>query len=281
MDSARDESAWLLSSVTRLPHERLGAWLDREVSASERRRLVQLIEKRIRTRAPLAYLLHEAWLGDCRFYVDQRVIVPRSYIAELLPAHLRPWISRPGAVNRILDLCTGSGCLAVLLARAFPRARVTASDISRPALEVARRNVRTYRLQRRITLVRADLFSDLPLEQFDLIAANPPYVDARAMRGLPAEYRHEPRLALAGGPDGLHFVRRILREAARMLRPRGLLVVEIGHNRKKLERAFPRLPFIWPETSAGDDRVFLLPREDLPGSAARPYNSRAKSKERK
>lgn len=281
MDSARDESAWLLSSVTHLPHERLGASLDREVSASERRRLVQLIEARIRTREPLAYLLHEAWLTDCKFYVDQRVIVPRSYIAELLPARMRPWISRPGAVNRILDLCTGSGCLAVLLARAFPRARVTASDISRSALEVARRNVRTFRLQRRIALVRADLFSGLPLEQFDLIAANPPYVDASAMRGLPAEYRHEPRLALAGGPDGLHFVRRILREAARMLRPRGLLVVEIGHNRKKLERAFPRLPFIWPETSAGDDRVFLLSREDLPGSAARPYNSRAKSKERK
>ncbi len=281
MHSARDESAWLLASVTGVPHERLAGSLAREPSATERRRLVQLIEARVRTRAPLAYLLREAWLGGCRFYVDKRVIVPRSYITELLPGGMRPWISRPGAVHRILDLCTGSGCLAVLLARAFPRARVTASDISRPALAVARRNIGAYRLASRVRLVRADLFSGMPAAQFDLIAANPPYVDAGAMRGLPAEYRHEPRLALAGGGDGLSFVRRILDGAAAFLAPRGLLVVEIGHNRKKLELAFPRLPFVWPETSAGHDRVFLLAREDLPGSATRPYNTRAKPKEKR
>jgi ribosomal protein L3 glutamine methyltransferase len=163
-------------------------------------------------------------------------------------------------------LCTGSGCLAILLALAFPRARVDASDLAPTALAVARRNLKTYRLGRRVKLARADLFAGLKRKRYDLIVANPPYVDARAMRTLPREYRHEPKLALAGGRDGLQFVRRILKGAADFLRPRGLLVVEVGHNRAKLERAFPRLPFMWPETSAGDDCVFILAREDLPES---------------
>jgi ribosomal protein L3 glutamine methyltransferase len=228
---------------------------------------LRLIDERVRTRRPLAHLIKEAWLGDHRFYVDERVIVPRSFIAELLRDRLSPWIPRPIEVRRALDLCTGSGCLAVLLALAFPRATVTATDISRPALAVARRNMQTYRLRRRVKLVRTDLFADLKPARYDLIVANPPYVGAAAMRRLPAEYRREPRLALDGGRDGLEFTRRILLAAGDFLQPRGLLVVEIGRNRARLERAFPRLPFIWPETSAGYDCVFVLGREDLPGSA--------------
>jgi len=218
----------------------------------------------VRTRRPLAYLIKEAWLGDQRFYVDERAIVPRSYVAELLRDRLAPWVRRPAGVRRALDLCTGSGCLAILLALAFPLAVVRATDISRPALAVARQNVRSYRLNRRVKLVHADLFAGLSPERFDLIVANPPYVDAPALRKLPAEYRHEPRLALAGGRDGLNVVRRSLRDAVDFLRPGGLLIVEIGHHRSRLERAFPRVPFVWPQTSAGFDCVFVLTREDLP-----------------
>lgn len=214
----------------------------------------------MRTRKPLAYLIHEAWLGDRRFYVDERVLVPRSFIAELLRERLRPWVSRP--LRHALDLCTGSACLAILLALTFPRTKIDATDISRGALAVARKNVGLYRLGRRVALAQADLFP-ASREQYDLIVANPPYVDAAGMRGLPPEYRKEPKIALAGGTDGLVFVRRILAQAAEYLRPGGWLVVEVGHNRRRVERAFPRLPFIWPETSAGDDCVFLLGREDL------------------
>ena len=219
-----------------------------------------LLQERVRTRKPLAYLVHEAWLGEHRFYVDERVLVPRSFIAELLRERLRPWVTRP--VERALDLCTGSGCLAILLALTYRRARVDATDISRPALAVARKNVGAYRLRRRVRLLHSDLFPSTR-ERYDLIVANPPYVDAAAMRKLPPEYRREPRIGLAGGPDGLRFVRRILDEAAAFLEPGGWLIVEVGHNRRRVERAFPRLPFIWAETSAGDDCVFLLRREDL------------------
>ncbi len=266
--TARDEAAWLLTHALRLPHERLERSLARELTPAERRRADRLIEQRVRTRSPLAYLIHEAWLCGQRFYVNERVIVPRSFIAELLHDRIRPWVARPSRVRRALDLCTGSGSLAVLMALAFPRARVDATDISRAALAVARRNVNAHGVGRRVRLARADLFAGLPDEKYDLIVANPPYVDARSMGRLPREYRHEPKLALAGGRDGLRFVRRILREAALFLRPDGLLVVEIGHNRRALENAFPRIPFIWPETSAGYASVFLLRCEDLPGESS-------------
>jgi ribosomal protein L3 glutamine methyltransferase len=252
--------------VLRVPYDALSRSLAYELTARERRKASRLIEERVRTRRPLAYLLKQAWLGERRFYVDERVIVPRSFIAELLRDALDPWIRRPAQVRRALDLCTGSGCLAILLALAFPDAIVDATDVSRAALAVARRNVRAYRLGRRVKLARADLFTGLEPARYDLIVANPPYVGAAAMRSLPPEYRHEPRLALAGGRDGLRFVRRILQGAAGFLRPRGLLLAEIGHNRRRLEQAFPQLPFIWPETSAGYDCVFALSREDLPGS---------------
>jgi ribosomal protein L3 glutamine methyltransferase len=259
--NARDEAAWLLAHVLRISHEELARSADRELSARERREALRLVEARRRTRRPLAYLIREAWLGDHRFYVDERVIVPRSFIAELLRDRLRPWIAGP--VHRALELCTGSGCLAILLALAFTRAAIDATDISRAALAVARKNLGAYHLRRRVRLLRADLFSGLKRKQYDLIVANPPYVGDADMRKLPPEYRHEPQIALAGGPDGLAPVRRILQGAAEHLRPGGLLVVEVGHKRRAVERAFPRVAFTWPETSAGDDCVFLLRREDL------------------
>jgi ribosomal protein L3 glutamine methyltransferase len=184
-------------------------------------------------------------------------------------------------VRRALDMCTGSGCLAVLLALAFPRARVDAVDISAGALAVARRNVAAYRLRARVRLVRSDLFRELGARRYDLIVANPPYVDAAAMKSLPDEYRREPRLALAGGEDGLALVRRIVNGASRFLRPGGVLIVEAGHHRREVERAFARTPFTWLETSAGDGLVFLLHREDLPVPSAESLQSRKQRAERR
>ena len=266
--NARDEAVYLILHALRLPPARLTPFLSRQVSATEHKRALRLIAERIAHRVPAAYLTREAWLGDYRFYVDRRVIVPRSYIAELLRERLAPWIPRPARIKRALDLCTGSGCLAIVLAKTFPAARVDAVDISRAALAVARRNVATYDLQERLRLLRSDLFAALRGERYDLIIANPPYVTARVMAALPREYRHEPRLALAGGRDGFDLVRAILSEAARHLTPAGLLVVEAGHNRKRLEALFPHLPFVWPLTSGGDDCVFMLECRDLAGAAA-------------
>ena len=234
-------------------------------------RIGALVDERIRTRKPTAYLTREAWLGEHRFYVDERVIVPRSYIAELLRDGLVPW--RPPAVRSALDLCTGSGCLAILLALAFRRARIDAADISTDALEVARRNVTDYRLNARVKLVKSDLYGALAARRYDLIVSNPPYVRDAVMRKLPAEYRREPALALAGGHDGLDLVRTIVAQAPAHLTGKGLLVVEVGHNRERVERALPGLPLVWPQTSGGDDCVFAVTREALL-AAARPARSR-------
>jgi len=261
--SAYDEAAWLLLHVVKRPYDDLAGALSLALSAPQRRRALALIEKRIATRKPLAHLLREAWLGKHRFYVDKRVIVPRSHIAELLADGLAPWIRSGAQVRSALDMCTGSGCLAVLLALSFRKATVDAVDVSDAALAVAGRNVADYGLKRRVRLIRSDMFAGLGDSRYDLIVANPPYVDARAMSMLPREYRHEPRLALAGGRDGLAFVRRILSDAPRHLFPRGVLVVEIGNNRRTLERAYPMLPFTWLDTSAGGDYVFLLTRARL------------------
>lgn len=265
-DNAYDEAAWLLLHVAKHPYDDLVGALPRVLTAPQRRRALALIEKRIATRKPLAHLLREAWLGEHRFYVDERVIVPRSHIAELLHAGLAPWIDKPSRVRHALDMCTGSGCLAVLLALAFPRATVDAVDVSPAALAVARRNVKDYGLHQRVRLVRSNLFAALGNARYQLIVANPPYVGAKAMATLPQEYRREPHLALAGGPDGLAFVRRILADARRHLTPQGIVVVEIGNNRKALERAYPMLPFTWLETGAGGDTVFLLTRAQLPAA---------------
>lgn len=262
MHNASDEAAYLVLHVLKLPPDTPLAGILKLPTAHERRRLDALLERRLSERIPVAYLTREAWLGPCRFYVDRRAIIPRSFIAEMLRDRLAPWCVRP--VRRALDLCTGSGCLAVLMALAFPAARIDAGDLSTPALAVARRNVARYRLGRRITLVHSDLFASLGRARYDLIVSNPPYVKAASMRTLPAEYRFEPHRALAGGPDGLDLVKRIIEQAAAFLAPRGLLVCEIGHNRAALERAYPGVPFLWPETSAGDGHVFILEREALP-----------------
>lgn len=261
--NARDEAAWLVCHVLRIPFDELGARLAQPVAAAAARRIDGLAQQRIATRNPLAYLLREAWLQDRRFYVDSRVIVPRSHIAELLPERLAPWLGRR-APRRILDLCTGSGCLAILAALAWPRARVDASDLSAGALAVARRNVDAYRLKTRVRLVQSDLFAGLRGDRYDLILCNPPYVSAAQMRRLPQEYRHEPPVALGSGRDGLDFVRRLLAQAGAHLAPEGVLVVEVGDRKAALERAFPRVGFTWLDTAAGSGLVFLLTARDLP-----------------
>ena len=266
-DNAWDEAAYLLLHTLHLPIDRLEPFMDARLTGSERADVLEVIGRRISERVPAAYITHEAWLGDYRFYVDERVIVPRSHIAELLREQLSPWVDDPWAVRNVLDMCTGSGCLAILAAHAFPEAKVDAVDISPDALVVARRNVDDYDLAARLRLMESNAFAALNGKVYDVIISNPPYVNAESMRALPEEYRREPELALASGEDGLDFVRILLKEAARHLAPKGLLIVEIGHNRDALEMAFPDTSFVWLDTAAGDENVFMLRREDLPAGA--------------
>ena len=258
-DNPRDEAAYLVLRGLGLPFE---APLQRQVGTDGQKRVESLIRKRVRERIPVAYLLHEAWLAGVAFYVDRRVVVPRSHLAELLGDRLRPWLRRP--TRRVLDLCTGSGCLAILAARAFRRARVDATDISAAALVVAGRNVLKHRLRSRIRLLRSDLFAALEGEHYDLIVTNPPYVATSAMRRLPPEYRYEPTLALAAGRDGLDLVRRIVAAARAYLAPDGVLACEVGAARPGVERAYPRLPFTWPAVKHPAGGVFLIERAQLP-----------------
>ena len=261
--NAYDEAVYLLLHTLHLPLDRLEPFLDAHLSTAERSELSALLTRRVDERVPAAYLTREAWLGQFRFHVDERVIIPRSYIAELMPEQLAPYIRDPSAIKSALDLCTGSGCLAVLLAHAFQDADIDAVDISPDALAVAQRNVSDYGLAGRINLIRSDLFDNLPAKSYDLVISNPPYVTTVAMEELPREYLHEPALALAGGDDGLDAVRTILRKAPQFMQPDGVLVVEIGHNRATAEAAFPRMPFVWLSTASSDDSVFLLKREDI------------------
>ncbi len=261
--NAYDEAAYLILHTLHLPLDTLNPFLDARLIADEKNALLALLKQRVDERIPVAYLTHEAWLGDFSFYVDERVIVPRSFIAELIQEQFTPWIADMKIVTNVLDLCTGSGCLAILAAHAFPDAIVDAVDISPAALEVAQRNVADYGLEDRINIIKSDIFSNLTGKQYDVIISNPPYVDAPSMVALPPEYQHEPQLALGSGADGLDATREILEHAAEHLNPNGLLVVEIGHNRPALEAAYPNLPFIWLEVSAGNEFVFMLRREDL------------------
>jgi len=261
--SASDEAMYLLLHTLHLPLEQAEPFLDARLTHAERNDLAALLTRRIEDRVPAAYLTHEAWLGDFRFHVDERVLIPRSFIADLLPDGLAPYVADTSAIRSALDLCTGCGCLAVLLAHACDNADIDATDISADALAVAQRNVSDYGLAGRINLIRSDLFDNLPGKSYDLIISNPPYVTTMAMEELPREYRHEPELALAGGDDGMDAVRTILREAPRFLQPDGILVVEVGHNRENAEAAFPRMPFVWLSTRSAADSVFLLRREDI------------------
>ena len=260
--NARDEAVYLLLHTLGLPLDELDSVLGRRLTPAEIDTLESIVRRRVDERVPAAYLTREAWLGEFRFYVDERVIIPRSYIAELLRDELYPWIGDGQSVDKALDLCTGSGCLAILLALAFPDAKVDATELSAEALEVAARNVADYQMQDRVQLFRGDLFAGLS-GRYDLIVSNPPYVNRESMENLPREFQAEPRIALGGGEDGLDIVRRLLAQAGAHLKEEGLLIVEIGHNRDELEKAFPKLPFTWIETSGGDGFVFLLTAADL------------------
>jgi ribosomal protein L3 glutamine methyltransferase len=265
--NARDEAAFMVLEGLKLPIDRLEPYFALRPIGPERARLLTLIDARVSLRMPAPYLLGAGYMHGVRFHVDSRALIPRSFIGDMLAdsvtgSGVLP-IGDPRRIRRVLDLCTGCGCLAVLAAFAFPHARIDAVDLSAGALALARRNVNHHRLGDRITLRGGDLFSPLGEQSYDLIISNPPYVDARAMAHLPPEYRHEPRLALAAGRDGLDIVRRILAEAARHLKPGGGLLCEVGRGRPALETAFPRLPFLWLDTEHSQAEVFWLGASDL------------------
>jgi len=263
-DNAWDEAAYLILSTLKLPLDRLEPIYDAKLLPEELAQVLDILKQRVETRKPAAYLTKEAWLGEYKFFVDERTIVPRSFIAEIIrEGGLTPWIEYPELIHRAMDLCTGSGCLAIVMANAFPDAAIDALDLSPDALDVAEINVLEYSLGERIDLMDSDLFSAVEGELYDLIISNPPYVDAHSVEELPPEYLHEPEMALGSGEDGLDITRRILDEATRFLNPLGVLVVEIGHNRDELEASYPDLPFVWLETESGDGFVFLLTREML------------------
>ncbi len=261
--NAFDEAVYLVLHTLGLPLDELeGVW-HRVISAAEHDAIGRIIQRRVAERIPAAYLTQEAWLGPFKFYVDERAIIPRSFIAELLREQLSPWVEDADAVRSVLDLCTGSGCLAIVAATTFPQAKVDAVDLSAAALQVAKRNVDDYALNARVSLIESDMWAALKGRRYDLIVTNPPYVTGKSMAALPREYRHEPEMALASGADGLDHVRTILHGAADHLTAHGLLVVEVGFNREGVEAAFPDIPFTWAEVGAGDGVVFVLTREDL------------------
>jgi ribosomal protein L3 glutamine methyltransferase len=272
--SALDEAVYLILHTLHLPIDQLDPWLDARLLPAERQALQDTIETRIATRKPAAYLTNAAWIGAHSFYVDERVIVPRSFVGELLCKYVTlPDEGLPGldalSVNAILELCTGSGCLAILAALAFPNATVDASDISEDALAVAARNVRDYGLEQRISLQRSDLFTAHAGRRYDLVVANPPYVSAEAMAAFPPEYAAEPKIAHDGGADGLAIVRRLLGEAGTHLSPQGALMMEVGTGRAALEEEFPQLPFLWLDTAESEGEVFVLSASALRASSGR------------
>lgn len=261
--NALDEAAFLLLHTLHLPIDTLEPWLDSRLTGAERRAVRDIIEARISSRKPAPYLTHEAWIKGHRFYVDERVIVPRSYIGELLCGDVGAWLSRPEDVGTVLDLCTGGGALAILAALAFPNATVDAVDLSTDALAVAERNVRDYGLQDRIALLQGDLFGPVASKRYDLIMSNPPYVTDTSLADFPPEFRAEPRIAHAGGPDGLAIVRRIMADAGRHLSQAGALVVEVGQGKDAVQRNWPDLPFLWLDTEESEGEVFLLEADAL------------------
>lgn len=265
-DNAWDEAAVLVAWALHVPWERLAGVQDAALTSSERRKIADLFERRISERVPASYLTGEAWFAGLKFSVDEHVLVPRSPIAELIQNRFEPWLAREP--EKVLDLCTGSGCIGIACAYAFPDARITLSDISEQALAVADKNVQAHHLTDRVELVKSDAFAALQNEVYDLIVSNPPYVDAEDMAAVPPEYRAEPELALASGGDGLDFTRRLLHEAAQHLTEDGLLVVEVGNSWVALEQAFPQIPFTWLEFENGGHGVFALTAHDLRAALA-------------
>ena len=266
-DNAYDEAIWLILHTLHLPPDRLEPFLEARLTPDERRRVYDVLHQRISQRLPAAYLTQQAWLGDYRFYVDPRVIVPRSYFANLLEEGMMPWVEDPEQITSALDMCTGSGCLAILMAIAFPNSQIDAVDLSTDALAVAQQNIADYGLQDRVIPIESDLFDGLKSKnprRYDLIISNPPYVTHESMLNLPAEYRHEPVMALAAGNDGLDIVHRLIKEAGCHLNPGGLLAVEVGHNRSIVEAAYPDLTLTWIDTADAEEKIFIIHREELP-----------------
>jgi ribosomal protein L3 glutamine methyltransferase len=261
--NAYDEAAYLILHTLKLPLDKLDPFLDAKLLPEEVMQVLAVIERRAVDRVPAAYITNEAWLGTYSFYVDERVIVPRSFIAELIPHRFSPWVADPDAVENILELCTGSGCLAIMMADAFHNSVVDAVDISTDALAVAEHNIREYKLEGRVNPIQSDLYENVPFKKYDLIITNPPYVNSDSMSKLPEEYLREPQIALAGGEDGMDLVRKIVEGAADYLTAEGILMVEIGNEREYAEAAFGHLGLTWLTTSAGDDMVFMLTADQL------------------
>ncbi|MBY7832373.1 50S ribosomal protein L3 N(5)-glutamine methyltransferase [Vibrio fluvialis] len=260
-DNAWDEAVQLILPTLYLPIDVPPHVLNSRLTSSERLRVVERVIKRIKDRTPVAYLTNKAWFCGLEFFVDERVLVPRSPIGELIQAQFEPWlVNEP---TRIMDLCTGSGCIAIACAHAFPDAEVDAIDISADALQVAEQNIQDHGLEQQVFPIRSDLFRDLPKEQYDIIVTNPPYVDQEDMNSLPDEFKHEPELGLAAGTDGLKLVRRILANAPHYLTEKGILVCEVGNSMIHLMDQYPHIPFTWLEFEKGGHGVFLLTREQL------------------
>ena len=262
--NAYDEAIWLIFGFLHLPHDTIDNFLDADLTGKEKKDLLFLIEKRIKDKIPTAYLLHEAWLRDYKFYIDERVIVPRSLIAESLSENLYPWIDDPEKIFSALDLCTGSGCLGIMMAHSFQNAMIDLVDLSEKALQVAEININHYGLNDRTELIQSDLFNALKGKKYDLIISNPPYVNQTSVDSFPMEFLKEPSMALGSGEDGLDHTVRIIKEAKSYLNDDGILIVEIGHNKEVLLDKFPKLQFQWLDVSLGNDFVFMLQKSQLP-----------------
>lgn len=261
-DNAFDEAIALILHTLHLPHDINPQLLEGRLTLTERETLYKVIQRRIHERIPLAYLTHEAWFAGLPFYVDERVLIPRSSIAELIENQFQPWIEAD-SVHHILDLCTGSGCIAIAAAKYFPYAEIDATDISHDALAVAKINVLKHEVEDQVHLIQGDLFKPLTHKKYDLIVSNPPYVDLEDMASLPAEYKHEPKLGLEAGQLGLDIVNKILQQSLEYLNPQGILIVEVGNSEHALSDMFPDIPFTWLDFQDGDGGVFLLTAEQL------------------